>query len=172
MKKIGFLMSLYMGLTLSVFLTFTGVGVGMLPNVIAGRLPKQALIVNMIGGFFVSFAISMLIGLIVPMHKVTGALTKNMRPGVGKLLLESLLSDIIYTPLISACMVALAYFRIDAPPGEKPSYIHMLIPSLAACFIVAYILILVFQPMFLKKLMKKYGGPQGGPPGGMPPAEG
>ena len=108
----------------------------------------------------------MLIGVIVPMHKVTQGATKNMKPGPGKKLFETFLSDLIYTPLISIVMVAFAYIQNQQKGIAGPPYIVMLIPSLIACFIVGYILIFIFQPMFMKSLMKKYGpgaGPEGGP---------
>ena len=166
MKKIGLMMSLYMSLLMSVFMTITGVCTGMLPNVIKGIIPPQALIGSFISGFIISFVISMLIGLIIPMHKVTQAATKNMKPGLGKKCIESLLSDLIYTPLISVMMVAFAYFQNQRSGMPGPPYIVMLIPSLIACFAVGYILIFIFQPIFMRSLIRKYGpgaGPEGGP---------
>ena len=166
MKKIGLMMSLYMSLVMSVFMTITGVCTGMLPNVIKGNVPPQALIGSIISGFIISFVISMLIGIIIPMHKVTRGATKNMKPGLGKKCIETLLSDLIYTPLISIVMVAFAYIQNQQKGISGPPYIVMLIPSLIACFIVGYILIFIFQPMFMRSLMKKYrpgAGPEGGP---------
>ena len=161
MKKINLFMGIYMGLVMSVFMTITGVCTGMLPNVLKGNVPPQAMIGSLISGFLISFVISMLIGFVVPMHKVTEAATKNMKPGLGKRCIETLLSDLIYTPVISVVMVAFAYMSNQKKGIAGPPYIAMLIPSLIACFIVGYVLIFIFQPLFFKNLMKKYG-PKGG----------
>lgn len=165
-RKIGILMSVYMGVVMSIFMTITGVCVGMLPNVIKGLVPPQAMLLSMISGFFVSFCISVMIGFMVPMHKVTQSVTRNMDEGLGKRCIETLISDVIYTPAISIVMVAFAYMSNQKQGNEGPSFFIMLIPSLIACFIVGYILIFIFQPVFMRMLMRKYG-PGAGRDGGM-----
>ena len=157
MKKIGFKMSLYMGLTLSLFLTITGVCSGMLKQVLSGNLPPQAMIGSFVSGYIISFIISMIIGVLIPMNKVTQNAIKNMGEGIKKRCVETLISDLIYTPIISAAMVAFAYMSNVRKGITGPPYIVMLIPSLIACLIVGYILIFIFQPMFMKKIMEKEG---------------
>lgn len=161
-KKIGLKMSLYMGLTLSLFLTVTGVCVGMLKQVLAGNVPPQAMIGSLVSGYIISFVISMVLGALIPMGKITRNATKNMEPGLKKRCMETLISDLIYTPIISVAMVAFAYMSNQRKGIAGPPYIAMLIPSLIACFIVGYVLIFIFQPMFMKKIMEKEGiGPMG-----------
>ena len=163
-KKIGMLMSVYMGFVMSIFMTVTGVCVGMLPNVLKHRIPPQAMISSLISGFFISFAISMMIGFVVPMKTITDSATKNMKPGMGKRCFETLISDAIYTPVISLVMVAFAYMSNNKNGEGGPTYLMMLIPSLIACFIVGYIIIFLVQPAILKHLMKRFGkgeGPKG-----------
>ena len=157
MRKIGIFMSLYMGVVMSIFMTITGVCVGMLPGIIKGKIPPQAMLLSMISGFFVSFCISLLIGFMVPMHKLTQSVTRKMDAGLAKRCVESLISDLIYTPAISVVMVAFAYMSNQKQGAEGPSFFMMLIPSLIACFIVGFILIFIFQPYIFKKLMIRFG---------------
>ncbi len=167
-KKISMLMSVYMGFVMSIFMTVTGVCVGMLPNVLAHRIPPQAMIISFISGFFISFAISMMIGFIVPMHKITDSATKKFKPGLGKKCMETLISDVIYTPVISIVMVAFAYMSNSKNGEGGPSYIMMLIPSLIACFIVGYIIIFLIQPVIFKHLMNRFGPRKDGAPNARP----
>ena len=158
MKKMGIQMSLMMGVTLSFCLSLTGL-------VSAGQFSVPALIIN----FLISFVISMIIGLLVPMKKVgDAAIAKaGIEPRTLKArLLESLLSDLIYTPIITICMILMARQKI--PSDKLPPFVPMLIKSLVISLIVGYVLIFIFQPLFMKILMKKNG--IGGPPdmGGRP----
>ncbi len=156
MRSVGFKMSLYIALTLSLFLTITGVCTGMLGQVIAGNIPPMALVGSFISGYVISFLISMVLGILIPMGKVTQAASKNIAPGLKKRCFESLISDLIYTPVISAAMVGFAYMSNLRDGIQGPPYIVMLIPSLAACLIVGFVLIFIFQPLFMKKIMKQY----------------
>lgn len=167
-RKISILMSVYMGFVMSIFMTITGVCVGMLPNVLQHRIPPQAMISSLISGFFISFAISMMIGFVVPMHSITGSATKNMEPGFGKRCVETLISDVIYTPVISVVMVAFAYMSNNKNGEGGPSFFMMLIPSLIACFIVGFIIIFLVQPSIFKHLMNKYGPRKDGAPNARP----
>ena len=148
MKKVGREMSLLMGTTLSFFLSLTG-------NLSSGKFTFS--------GFFISFlaslAISLIIGFLVPMSKVNASLDKKLGLKPGKLstrLFESLVSDLIYTPLITVAMVTLAYRRAVSH-GAKLSYLPMLGRSLVISLLVGYVLIFVFMPFFLKIVLKRNG---------------
>lgn len=159
MKKIGLHMSLLMGVTLSLCLSLTGL-------LRAGQFAVPAFIVS----FIISFVISMIIGLMVPMSKIGAAAVKKAgleERSLKARLLESLISDLIYTPIITLCMVLMAYMKIKG--DNKPPFAGMLISSEVVSLIVGYILIFIFQPLFLKFLLKKNG--IGGPPdmNGRPP---
>ena len=156
MKKIGIQMGLLMGVTLSFFLSLTGL-------ISAGKFTVPALIIN----FAVSFVISMIIGLLVPMQKVGNAAVAKagLEPRTFKAkLLETIISDVIYTPIITFCMVFIAYKQATSH-GAKIPFVPMLIKSEVISLIVGFVLIFIFQPMFLKFVMKKNG--VGGPPEGM-----
>lgn len=158
MKKIGIQMGLLMGVTLSFCLSLTGL-------VSAGKFSVPALLIN----FAVSFVISMIIGVLVPMQRVGNAVIAKagLEPRTMKArLLESLISDLIYTPVITFCMVFIAY-KQAVSHGAKIPFPPMLIKSMIISLIVGYILIFIFQPLFLKIIMKKNG--VGGPPAGGPP---
>ncbi|MBR5115471.1 MAG: hypothetical protein IK096_00260, partial [Lachnospiraceae bacterium] len=113
---------------------------------------------------------SLIIGFLVPIGKVCAAASKNIKPGPAKLALESLISDLIYTPVITLAMTIFAYNSVMRASGGKAelSYVPMFLSSLVICMIVGFILIYIFNPIFLRKAMKSCGvelPPQGGPQG-------
>ena len=168
MKKMGLLMSLFMGVTLSLCLSLTGL-------LSAGQFTVPALLVN----FLISFVISMVIGFLVPMKKVGDSAVRGakLRPGSwGARFLESLISDLIYTPIITIAMVTIAYFNVMSHIPEDvqgPPYVPMLLKSLLISMVVGYVLIFIFMPLFMKLSMKICGitPPPAGRPSGMPPKD-
>ena len=175
-KKIGLQMGLLMSVTLSLFLSATGL-------ISAGQFSVPALLIN----FAVSFVISMIISVLIPMHKVTAAADRKFgfQPGrLGTRFFETLLSDLIYTPILTFAMVTIAYRHAisqvspNAPAGAGPKYGPMLLKGMIISLIVGYVLIFIFMPLYLKLVMKKNGvGPMGpgagmGPNAGMGPGEG
>lgn len=149
MKKIGLLMNLCMGITLSFFLSLAG-------TLTSGHFAVPEWLIS----FGISAVISIIIGFIVPMKKINDAIEK--RPGCepGKLttrLVESAISDLIYTPILSLCMVIFARSRALAHGAQLPPFLIMYAKSLLATLVVGFFLILVFTPIFLKILLKKNG---------------
>ena len=159
MKQVGRQMSLYMGLVMSACLSVVGVLTGNIGNLAAGRIGVPQLIVSVLISFAISFAISLLIGFLVPIHKVSASVAKNMKPGIGRRCLETLVSDLIYTPVITLAMTAFAYMQVMRASGGKAplSYGPMFSSSLAICMVVGFILIYIFTPILLKRTMNKYG---------------
>ena len=152
-KKIGRGMSIRMALLMSFFLSLVG-------TLTSGHFT----VVGFLLSFVVSTIISLLIGLIVPMGKVTeGACRKvGLKPRtIGNRLLSSLISDLIYTPLMTFCMVFMAYkmAMIQSHGMAQLNFLKMFLPSLAITFVVGYVLIFIFTPIFMGQLMKKYGAP-------------
>lgn len=148
MKKIGRTMSICMGITLSFALSLLG-------NLLGGHFTVPGFLVS----FLVSTVISLIIGFLVPMQRVGAAACQKAgieaRSGKGNAL-SSLISDLIYTPLITVCSTFLGY-RSAVSHGGEVSYVKMLVPSLLVSLIVAYILIFVLTPVFLKMILKKNG---------------
>ncbi|MBQ7707595.1 MAG: hypothetical protein IJT72_07435 [Lachnospiraceae bacterium] len=156
MKKIGLQMSFLMGLTLSFFLSLTGL-------LAAGKFSPIGWLIS----FAISFFISMIIGFIIPMKKVNDAVNNkfNLEPGkFGTRCVESLISDLIYTPIITLAMVFMAYKKATAH-GAKIPFMGMFGKSLLLSLAVGFVLIFIFMPIFMKTVLKKNGI---GGPGGMP----
>ena len=162
MKRIDLQMNLLMGITMSFFLSLTGNLVGMASS---GRFS----VIDFLIGFAVSTLISIVLGLIVPVRKVTQAATKNMAPGFAKSLVSAFLTDLIYTPLMTLIMVFLAWRGATAHnPGAAIPFLPMFLTSLAVCMAAGLILAFVFTPLYLKMILKRNGVPMGpGGPGGL-----
>ena len=150
-KKIYRDMSLLMGFTMSFFLSIVGTAT-------SGHFTVPGWIMS----FVVSLLISLIIGFVIPVGKVAGDVSKsfNLIRGTMKArLVESLVSNLIYTPIITFLMVTLAYSvamkQSNGMAGLEfgPMFLH----SLAITFVVGYILVFFLQPFFIKRLMKKYG---------------
>lgn len=165
-------MSLYMGLSLSFCLSLTG----LLSSLGKTEYTVPRFLVSLLINFAISFVISMVIGLLVPMKKVNDSLGRKLglQPGkLGTRLFESLISDLIYTPVITLTMVFIAYKQATSH-GAKMPFLPMFLGSLALCFTVGYVLIFFLTPLFMKTALKKAGIPmqQGseGRPDRHPPA--
>ena len=156
MRIIGRAMSIRMGLLMSFCLSLVG-------TLTSGHFTIPGFIIS----FIVSTIISMIIGFLIPMGKVTNTLSGKLglRQGtIQERLFSSLISNIIYTPIMTFCMVFLAYQmfikKLDEV-AQRPNFIDMFIPSLIICFIVGYVLIFIFQPLFFKALMAKFANNEG-----------
>ena len=146
MKKIGREMSVLMGVTLSLALSLLG-------NLTSGRFTPVGFLIS----FILSTIISLIIGFLVPMKKITDSFeTKHgIQPGSMKArLYESLVSDLIYTPIITIVMIVMAYKNATAHGANIP-FAPMIIRALVLSLIVGYILIFIFMPLYLKLVMKK-----------------
>ena len=144
MRSIGRKMSLCMGITLSFFLSIIGMASG-------GHFNLMGWLIS----FIISTVISLVIGFLVPIKKVTDiACSKcGMQPGrISTRCFESLISDLIFTPLITLCMVYLAYKKA-ASMGAPVSFLQMFLPSFGICMVAGFILIFFLTPLFLKLII-------------------
>ena len=145
-KKAGIQISIYMGVTMSFFLSLLG-------NILSGHFSLLLFLVT----FAMSTTISFVIGLLVPMGIITSKATANMKPdSLGAKCLSSLISDLIYTPVLSLSMIALV--RIMVPPAVReglPPFPVMFIGSLIPSLIVGFFLIMIFMPYYKKKVTAK-----------------
>ena len=152
MKKIGMMMNMCMGVTISFFLSL----VNMLAS---GHFAVPGFIIS----FIISTIVSIIIGTVVPIHKVENSFfaKKGIEPRSFKArAVGSLLSDFIYTPVMSLVMVIFArasMVRGGAPAETIPPFVPMFLKSLILSLVVAYIIIFIVQPVFLKTLVNKYG---------------
>lgn len=141
-------MGLLMGLSLSFILSLTG-------TLSSGTFTFP----SFLSSFLISVVISMIITKIIPMQKISSALIEKLKLKKGSLacrLFETLVSDLLMSPLMTFIMVFLAY-RQAAAHGAKTPFTEMLMKSVLLSFIVAYVAIFFLTPVFLKIALKKSG---------------
>ena len=146
MKKIGMKMSLLMGVTLSFFLSLAG-------NLSSGHFTLPGFLIS----FLISFIISMIIGFLVPMKKVNDALGAKLGLIPGKGLtrcIEAFVSDLIYTPLITFAMIVMAHKQATAQGASIP-FLPMFFKSLCMSLVIAFVLIFICTPIFMKLVLGK-----------------
>lgn len=160
MKTIGRQISILMGITLSFCLSLVG-------TLTSGHFTVPGWLLS----FVASTVISLIIGFFVPMKRVLDGVDKKagLQPGtLGARCMESLISDLIYTPVITLAMVGLAFAGLSRakamnPQMVLPPFVPMFLKSLVITMIVGYVLIFLLMPVFMKLVMKKHGITQGRP---------
>ncbi len=151
MKNVGITMSAFMGIAMSFFLSLTG-------TITSGHFTVPSWLIS----FVISGVISMIIGIIVPMKKINDKLVGAFKlppfSFAGRCL-ESFVSDLIYTPVMTFCMVFFAYKSAIAhgAPAESLDLGRMFLSSFFICFVVGFVLIIILMPIFLKTAMKMHG---------------
>jgi hypothetical protein len=155
-KRVGLKMNIAMGLLMSFSMSLIG-------NLTSGHFQ----IIGFLISFVISTIISIIIGFIIPMGRLGAALCKMCRlkqGSMGARVLESIVSDIIYTPVLTAIMVGLAYMMVMKQSGGMApvTYGQMFLGSFFICLGAGFVIIFIFQPIFLKMFMKKegIGGPR------------
>ncbi len=155
-KKAGMQISIYMGVTMSFFLSLLG-------NLLSGHFTLILFLVT----FAASTTVCYIIALLIPLGLLTEAATKKLKQdGFPANCLASLISDIIYTPLLTLIMIVLVRMMLPAEARSYlPPFIKMYIGSLIPSFIAGFFLVLVFMPLFRKMVLKNLGldrphGPQ------------
>lgn len=141
MKKIGRRMSILMGVSLSFCLSLLG-------NLTSGHFTLPGFLIS----FAVSTLISLIIGFLVPMKKVGDGLANalHLKPrSLPAHCAESFVSDLIYTPVITLAMVALAW-KMATSHGAQMPFFPMFLHSLVLSMIVGYVLIFILMPVFFK----------------------
>ena len=170
MKKVGIIMSLLMGVTLSFCLSLTG-------NLTSEDGFK---LIPFLVSFAVSTVISLIIGFIVPMRKIEDGAVKAMglrEHSMPANIVSALISDIIYTPFITLAMIVLARkmaMKMSNGHAQLPPFAAMFIKSLIISLIVAFVIILIVTPIYKKIAFKSAGvdpAASGGAPAGGPPAD-
>ncbi len=157
MRKIGMLMSLLMGFSMSLILSLVGMLVG-------GHFTVSGWILS----FVVSFLLSLVIGLLIPMNPLYDLITGKLKAAKKMFLanvIDTLVSNIIYTPILTAAMVFMSWNHI--PAEHRPPFLVLYGPNLLVTFFVGWLAIFILQPIFFKALLKKFNLPF--PP--VPPVE-
>ncbi len=146
MRKAGLKMSLLMAVTMSLCLSIVN-------NLASGSLNPILIFLS----FAVGFIVSLLIGILVPMPRISSSIVAKYGPGIKAHLLDSLVSDLIYTPFITILVVFLVRVYIGIASGghaQLPPYPIMCLRSLGLSLVVAYVVILVVSPIFKRLLFK------------------
>lgn len=148
MKKVGILMNIFMGFFMSVILSLVGTLSG-------GHFTVPSWLLS----FAISFVISLVIGFLVPIMKLGDLACEKCKVNPRSLpgnLISGVVSDLIYTPLITIIMVNVMLHNAakHAPAGMVPTVGQVLPGSLLLCLVIGYIAIIILQPILIKKLMK------------------
>lgn len=154
-KRVERRMGILMGVSLSLCLSLFGCW-------FSGHFSVGAFVIS----FFISTVISLLIGFLIPTHKIGIAASRKLRVQertMKERVITSLVSDLIYTPLISLVMTAHAYNNA-LEHGASISFGGMFLTSLLPSLLIGFVLILVLTPLFLKLLLKKEGVYEAGHP--------
>ena len=152
MKEIGRKMSIRMGILMSFSLSLIG-------TLTSGHFSVPGFLIS----FVLSTVVSLIIGFLVPIGLINMKIAKkhNLEPGKIKTrCVEALVSDLVYTPVMTLVMTILAYTMAMKQSGgmAQISFLPMFLRSLLICFVAGFILILVFMPIFLRRLMRN--GPE------------
>ena len=149
-KKVGLEMNILMSVSMSLVLSLTGM-----------LSAKQFTLPGFIESFLISLVISFLLGIFVSIPKLNAAIEKRLGLKRGSLLtraLEALVSDLIYTPIMSVIMITLAWFSARTH-GADPPYVMMLLKGLGLSLIVGYLLVFFLMPLYLRIVLKRNGFP-------------
>ena len=148
MKKVGLQMGLLMGISLSFCLSLFG-------TIHAGHFTVPAFLFS----FLLSAVISIVIGLLVPMPKLEQSLCGRLgvdHRSLGGNAVTSLLSDLIYTPVITLAQTILGYMQMKRGGGSAP-FLGMFLGSLILSLLVGYVIIFILKPLYLKLVLKANG---------------
>ena len=151
-RKVGFHMNILMGFSLSLCLSLT--------NTLSAEKPTLD---TWLISFGVSALISFALSFLIPIKKMEDGILKKMHISplslAGKLI-AALISDFIYTPVISLAMVSLVRFIIlkqSHGMAQLPPFIIMFGKSLIVSFIVAYCVIFLINRPLLRLVLKMNG---------------
>ncbi|MCR5798415.1 MAG: hypothetical protein K6G63_10945 [Eubacterium sp.] len=150
-KKVGRRMSIYMAVVLSFSLSLIGM-------VSAGKFTVVGFLIS----FLISTVISIIIGIIVPMKKLNDsvAIKSKIKSKLGQRLLITLVSDCIFTPVMTLAMVGLAH-RMAVSQGATIPFLPMFLKSLIISMLAGYVIIFIATPLCFKFAMR--GIPTEGP---------
>ena len=144
-KKQARTMGLLMGLTMSLTLTLVGL-------LSSGQFTFKGFIIN----FLISFTISQLLGLIIPIRKLATSAIQKAKLKLGTIkarLLDALVSDLCYTPIMTFIMVFIAYKQATSH-GARIPFGPMILRSECISLIIAFIVIFFISPVLMKLVFK------------------
>lgn len=145
MKKVGRKMSMLMGITMSFCMSLIG-------NITSGHFTP----VGFISSFIISTIICLIIGFFVPIGSIGSAASRKAgleKGSNGARCLESLIADLIFTPIMTAAMITFAY-TMSKKHGEPMKFVPAFISSLGIGLVVGFLLAFLLTPVYLKIALK------------------
>ncbi len=149
MKKAGRKMSMLMGLTMSFTMSLIG-------NITSGHFTPVGFILS----FIISSIISLIIGFFVPVGPLSHAASEKCgleKDSIGARCIESLVADVIFTPVMTLAMITFAY-NMSKKHGEPMKFVPAFLSSLGIGLIVCFLLAFLLTPVYLKIAMKDVDG--------------
>lgn len=149
MKRVMRLMTILMGFSMSLVLSLVG-------TVSGGHFTVPSWGIS----FGISLVISLFIGFIVPVKRVCDGFCDLCKVNPNSMkgnLLGGVISDLIYTPIITVIMVYIMVSNAakHAPAGVMPPMQIIMVKSLIITLLVGYVVIIVLQPIFIKLLTRR-----------------
>lgn len=148
MKEVGKTMGLLMGVSLSFLLSLIG-------TLSSGTFSFPSFLTS----FLISLVISSIITRIIPLNQITTGFSQKLKLQRGSVkcrLFETLISDLLMSPLMTFIMVFIAYKQATSH-GARIPFVPMLLRSEIISFIAAYVFLFFLTPLFLKYALKKAG---------------
>ena len=155
MKKVGRKMSVLMGVTMSLCMSLVG-------NLTSGHFTVP----GFISSFIISTIICLVIGLFVPIGPIAhnASIKCGLEKGsLGARALESLITDLFFTPIMTVAMITFAY-NMAKKHGESMKFVPAFLSSLGLGLVICFLLAFILTPVYMKIAMK--GSEAGGPPSG------
>jgi len=151
MSNIDKSMNICMGIAMSFVLTLVG-------SLSSGHFRFQSFIMSLL----LSSVISIMLGFVIPVGKINRSINEKFGTGghgIKARIINSLIADIIYTPILTYIMVGFSLIimtkNIDVEV-EVP-FFSTFWKSLKLCFLVGFVVVFLIQPVIFKWLMRKEG---------------
>lgn len=157
--------SIRMGLTMSIIMSCVGSVMGIMEArskaEVGANLPP--FIVMLLPSLLVSLVITTILaiglGFIIPMKKMNEGIAKATKAkGFGLHFIQSIVSDLLYTPFISLVMSVASTLLFAKVPSNvvMPAALGSFLRSFPIEFVLALLAIIILQPVFQKAAFKKY----------------
>lgn len=163
-KQVGRYISLRMGIAMSITMSVVGALLGAVTAMKSGAPFIAAFLPAFLASLVITMILAIGIGFIVPMKKVNDGIEKATKAkGFVLHLLQSLVSDLIYTPFIGLVMAFFSTAVFVIPKNPELS-MDLLVPislgnfakSFLPEFLIALIVIMILEPIIQKAAFKKY----------------
>ena len=151
MKEFSRMMSLCMGVIMSLCLSTAGL-------LSAGAFSIPSLLLN----FVISFTIIRVIDRFINVGKLSNELPGKLNVDPDSLLgrlLKALVGVVVYSPMMTAVMVYIGYFRATSH-GARIKYLPMLLNSLPLTLVLSFLICFFITPLLEKIIWKRMNDKQ------------